>query len=208
MEDIDYIAAHYKTLHTQELVEIAADPGGLRPEIIPVLQKELIARNKPEEALQLSDFLVHGSTSLKNLSTQALQQLINQRLEAGETLESIKIDLRDNNIDIFDIINYESRHKDKTFDYMLALKEKGLDDIAISEKLQETFSIKEAESEILRQQLKSRGRRNTIIGWSIVVAICIIMLVAVGNGGSIGMGSILLFGIGIWRIVEGQRQSK
>lgn len=208
MEDISLIADHYKTLHTAELIEIASDPASLRHDIIPILQKELINRNEHEAALQLSHYLVHGPGRLKGLNPEQLQELINQRLDAGEPLDSIKTDLRDNGIDIFDIINHGSKHKDKTFDYIMALKEKGLDDHAINDKLQETFSLQESESEILQQQLKSKGRRNQVIGWSIVAAICIIMLVAVSNGGTIGIGSVLLFALGIWRIIEGQRQMR
>lgn len=208
MEDISLVADHYKTLQTAELIEIARDPAGLRPEIIPVLQKELITRNQPDEALLLSDFLLNGPSKLKRLSTEALQQLINQRLGAGEPLESIKIDLQDNGINIFDVINNESKEKNKTFEYMIAMKEQGLNGKELNDKLQETFAIQEEESEILKMQLKKKGQRNMIIGWSIVVIVSIFMLISAGMDRYPGIGAILLFGIGIWRIIEGKRQSK
>jgi hypothetical protein len=208
MEDISLVADHYKNLHTAELVNIAKDPAGLRPEVIPVLQKELLSRNEPEVALELSHYLVHGHERLNNLSPEALQESINQRLASGETLDSIKIDLRDNGVDIFDIINYDSQKKEKTFEYMVALKDQGFKGQELSDKLQETFAIKEEETEILKAQLKSKGRKNLVIGFSMVIVVSIFMLVAAGSGLYPGIGAIILFALGIWRIIEGLRQTK
>jgi hypothetical protein len=189
MDNLNLVEENYQRLSTDELIRIAAAPAALAPEAIPLLQKELIARNHPEEALALTRFLLDGPLRLSFLSVEELQKLVFERLESGESIESIKIDLKENGIDIFNIINAESGEMEKAFDYMLSLKDQGLDDTEVKEKMQETFSIDENATEVLHAQFKKRGWQNLVIGISLV-----------------GIGTVLLAATGMWRIVVGARQ--
>lgn len=121
MNNLKLVAEQYQRLSIDELIHIASDPAALDPDAIPLLQKELITRNHPEEALALTQFLLNSSLRLSFLSIEELQKLVFERLESGESIESIKLDLKENGINIFDIMEAGSREREKASDYMLSL---------------------------------------------------------------------------------------
>jgi hypothetical protein len=114
--------------------------------------------------------------------------------------------LKENGIDILDIINAESKEREKAFDYMLALKNLGLDDTEVKEKMQETFSIDEVTSEVLQAQFKKRGWQNLVIGFSLVGIVGLLIILGINAHNGIGIGAVLVAATGIWRIVVGSRQ--
>lgn len=208
MHNLDLVIEQYKRLRTEELVHIASDPAALDLAVIPHLQAELLNRDKKEEALQLSSFLVSRPEPAKEISKEELADSIKDRIDAGEPLESIKLDLEDRGIDFFAIMNNEAQLKDKTFEYLTSLKEEGLDDAEIDAKLKKTFGMDETEADILKRELRSRGKQNLVIGYSIVIIVGTLSLLTLGAGIGITIGAILIIAIGIWRIVEGYRQRK
>jgi hypothetical protein len=208
MKNLNFIIENYKGLSTPELLQIASDPSSLEVEVIPHLQAELLNRGKQEEALQLSTYLIQKPKEYKTLSRDELAKIVQDRLDSGEPLESISLDLKDQGINVFDILQNESTLKDKQFDYLVSLKDDGLDESAINEKMKGTFNLTEEEADIINRQLKNKGRYNLIIGYSLVIISVIIILAALGSGGSIGFGAVLLVAIGLWRILEGHRQRK
>lgn len=125
MNNLQFVIGHYKQLRTEELIEIAGDPATLDPEIIPHLQAELLNRDKKEEALRPSEFLVRKPQPQQELSQKELAESIKERIDSGEPLESIQLDLKDRGIDLFAIMNSEAALKDKTFEYLTSLKEQG-----------------------------------------------------------------------------------
>lgn len=208
MHNLDLVIGNYKRLRTEELVQIASDPGALELAVIPHLQAELLNRDKKVEALRLSEFLVNRPELQQELTRDELAASIKERVDAGEPLESIKLDLEDRGINFFDIINDESNLKEKTFEYLTSLKEEGLEETEIDQKLNATFGMDEGEADVLKRQLRNRGKQNLIIGYSIVIIIGFISLLLLEAGRSVSIGAILLIGIGIWRIAEGYRQRK
>ncbi|MET0392974.1 MAG: hypothetical protein ABW019_07520 [Chitinophagaceae bacterium] len=208
MPTLDLVIENYKRLRTEELVHIAGDPGTLEPAVIPILQAELLNRDKKEEALKLSEFLVTRREPQQELTKDELAAGIKERIDAGEPLESIKLDLEDRGINFFDIINDESRLKEKTFEYLTSLKEEGLDEVQIDEKLRTTFGMDTEEADVLKRELRNRGKQNLIIGYATVIIVGTLSLLTLGAGRGVTIGAIVLIGIGIWRIVEGYRQRK
>ena len=206
MNDLNLVEENYRRLSTDELIRIAGEPEVLNPEAIKLLQRELIARNHSEEALALTEFLLNGSRRLSFMSLEELQKVVFERLGSGESIESIKIDLKENGIDILDIINAEGKEREKAFDYMLELKKLGLDDAEVKEKMQETFSIDEGDSEVIHAQFKKRGWQNLVIGIALVGIIGLLMVLSSNGHGGIGFGAVLLGATGVWRIVVGARQ--
>ncbi|MNS24065.1 hypothetical protein D3C72_558980 [compost metagenome] len=74
--------------------------------------------------------------------------------------------------------------------------------------MEATYGITENETEILKSQLKSKGKQNLIIGYSIVVIMILFATASFAVGGGFGIGLVLLTGVGVWRIAEGYRQRK
>jgi hypothetical protein len=208
MDKLDYIIENYKRMRTEELVQIARDPSDLELEIIPHLQAELLNRDKREEALRLSEFLIKRPGPQKELTKKELAESVKERIDSGEPLESIKLDLKDRGIDFFEVMNQENKLKDKTFEYLTSLKEEGLDETEIDQKLKATFGIDESEADILKRELRNKGKQNLIIGYFLVIVVGSLSLLTLGAGFGITIGGMLLTGIGIWRIVEGHQQRK
>jgi hypothetical protein len=206
MNDLSLVEENYKRLSIDELIRISEDPEVLNPEAIKLLQRELIARNHSEEALALTEFLLSGSRRLSFMSLEELQKVVFERLESGESIESIKIDLKENGINVIDIINAEGKEREKAFDYMLALKNNGLDDMEVKEKMQETFSIDENDSEVIHAQFKKRGWQNMVIGISLVCIVGLLVAVSMNTRNGIGIGAVLVAATGVWRIIVGSRQ--
>ena len=208
MDNLNSIIDNYKRLRTEELIQIAKSPEQLQVEIIPHLQAELFNRNKKEEAILLSEYLVKRPKPLSELSKKELTEMIKERVDSGESLESIKLDLKDNGVDMFDLLETHNQVQGKVFDYLTSLKEDGLNETEIDEKLKSRFSLDENEADVLKRQLRAKGKQNLIIGYSLVIIMGILSILTLGSGGYVGIGGILLIGIGIWRIVEGYRQRK
>lgn len=208
MENLDTIVEKYKSLPSHKLISLAQNPSALRVEVIPHLQAELLNRDLKDEALTLSSFLVNQPKSFKDMTKAELSALINERIDSGEPIDSIKLDLKENGIDFFEILEEETQWKNKTFDYLMYLKEEGDDETTINQKMESAYGVNEEETDELRSQLKSKGRQNLIIGYTIVAVMVIFAIAAFSVGGGIGIGAVLLTGVGVWRIVEGYRQKR
>jgi hypothetical protein len=199
------LAKYYKESPTYKLVNLANDPEGLNLESIPVLQKELLERGEQEAALKLSEYLVESQrkASEPKLSQEDLQKELDERLAAGESIESIALKFKDNGIDVFKELEGRGQIQEKAFDYILALKDQGLADKEVNEKLQENFSLSNADADVMTQRLKTKAKTNLVIGYSMIVIFSILSVAVLANGGSVGIGGIVLTGLGIWRVVEG-----
>lgn len=209
MNDLRSIEENYRRMTIEKLIDLAMKPQELRIEVIPILQQELLNRGLNKEAISLTDFLVRSKEKPRysESSVVELKKQIEDRLESGESIESIKANLKDDGINIFDIINDENEVNEKAFDYISYLKQKGVGEKEIDEKLKKTFSMEKEDSEMLKIQLKKKGNQNLIIGYSIsIIALLLIITSFVGNRVTIGV--IFVLAIGIWRIVKGYEQLK
>jgi hypothetical protein len=208
MDNLDIIIEKYKALRTEELIELARNPHQLELGVIPHLQAELFNRNKKEEAILLSEFLVKRPRAVAELPREELAQMIKERVDSGELLESIKLDLKDKGVDLFDILHVQNKMQDKAIGYLTSLKDEGMNDEEIDEKMKSNFSLTPDETDILKRELKVKGKQNLIIGYTLVISMSILSVVVLSMGGYIGIGGLLLVAIGVWRIIEGHRQRK
>ena len=206
MSETEAIAKKYKELPTETLLELAADPYSLRPDAIPFLQDELLSRNQKEEALLLTSYLIEKPKLIKDYTSQELKELIKERVENGEAIQSIKMDLKEQGVDFFELLDEENRNKEKTFEYIVTLKDEGLEDDEIAEILQSEFSIDEEQTIALKQQLKKKGKQNIIIGICLVVLMLMLTFTAMGLGGNIGASAVLLLLTGLFLIAKGSKQ--
>lgn len=211
MENLDLIIEKYKHMSTDELVDLAKNPGELERSVIPHLQSELLSRDKKEAALSLSNFLIALPTApvnLKGLTKAELFELIKLRIDSGENIEGIKLDLLDNGYNMLDIMNDDQELKNQSLEYLTSLKTEGLSEEQIDEKMKNTFSITENETEILKQQLKLKGKQNLIIGYSMLFIIGLLGLSSLSMGGSVGFGFLIIMGTGVWLVALGYKQRK
>jgi hypothetical protein len=208
MNNLNHIIENYKRLPTEELIEIAKSPEQLELEIIPHLQSELFNRNKKEEALLLSEYLIKRPKSVAELNKEELTEMIKERVDSGELLESIKLDLKDKGVDLFNLLQVQNQLQGKALDYLTSLKEEGMDEAEIDEKLKSRFSLNENEADVLKRQLRAKGKQNLVIGYTLVIIMGILSIAALSLGGFVGIGGLLLTALGVWRIVEGHRQRK
>jgi hypothetical protein len=161
--------------------------------------------------LSLSNFLIALPTApvnLKGLTKAELFELIKLRIDSGENIEGIKLDLLDNGYNMLDIMNDDQELKNQSLDYLTSLKSDGLSEEQIDEKMKNTFSISENETEILKQQLKLKGKQNLIIGYSMLFIIGLLGLSSLAMGGSVGFGFLIIIGTGVWLVALGHKQRK
>lgn len=205
MDNQDLIADHYRNMTDGELLALVQTPASLTPEAVVLLQKELLQRGKQQEAISLTEFLAgKAQNAAPDLDTE-----IAGRIASGETVESIRIDMRDRGIDITDSIgSLEKKKVDNQFEYIIELRAQGLSEAAVYEKLEEQFGTTEDENAILIARLKKRSITNLAVGIGLIVLCGGFLLAAIGNGFSPGIGAIVLIGIGCQRLFKGIRQSR
>ena len=210
MIDLESVKARYERLNHKEIKNLALRPQDLRTEVIPLLQNELINRGFTQDALSLTEYLVNSKSrnSYRDLSKDELHELIRERLKAGESIESIKIDLNDERINVYDIMDENRKFQDRTYDYIIDLKGQGLSEQEINTKLQQKLSIDEKDSEVLKSKLRIYGRNNLILGYAMAIPSLILLVTAMFVLGRFSLGALVFFGIGIQRIFKGHSQLK
>lgn len=206
MEEINAIAAYYHELTVSELLAIAAEPASLRKEVIPVLQKELIARGKPAEALSLSEFLVSRPVSLKEMTMPELREAIQLRIASGEPMESIQTDVKDQGLNLLDIVNHGQESNEHMHAYITALRSEGLSGAALEEKVRTAFDMSEDEAQVLVHAVKQKGTRNIIIGVVLVIGLGLLIVGQTGGEYIVGLRGYIGLGLGAWLIFKGFRQ--
>jgi hypothetical protein len=199
--EIAKIADHYKSVPTFKLIQLVENPEGLPAELVLVLQKELLGRGEQEAALKLTAYLVKLKEQEKPLTPEQAREEIMERLKSGESMESIALKFKENGVDVFEELNREVNIQENTFDYIMALKQKGLTDEALDQKLITELSIDQKDVDVLKEKMRKSGSANVTIGISITLVTLLLMILA----GRFPVGGVLLLGVGAWRIVEGQR---
>jgi hypothetical protein len=206
MADLSEIEKNYKTLSTFELLKIAKDPVGLRPEVIPILQHELITRGETEEAQKVSERLNDSAEeealAMEHLTPEEIESIVKDRLAAGESIESIRIKLKENGVNLYGDLEKEGEFQKQTFDYLYSLKEKGLSENQIKQDLQEKLSMSEDAAAELTHKLRKKGRRY-LIGGYVMLGISILGIGAMAASGRLSFRAIAVLILGIGSIARG-----
>ncbi len=113
---MEQVAKNYESMSDLKLLELVKNPKELRLEVLPLLQKELINRGKSDEALSISNYLIQTKIepNFGTYSKQELTEIISERIDRGESIESIKIDLKDNGIDMFELLSVDDKLKNSS----------------------------------------------------------------------------------------------
>jgi len=207
MADLKIIEDNYKKISDDKLKLTVTELDSLNIEVIPILQQELLNRGLEEEVLVVTNFLLNSKENqniYENLSVGELREIIDERLNSGESIESIKIDLKDNGIDIFDIFDGDSKEREKVYENISYLKELGYTEEEINKELKSEFSLEESDGKRLQYELKSKGKMRLIFGYSIVFIIFIIVF----RFGKFPISLLFIFALAVWNIYKGHKEIK
>jgi hypothetical protein len=202
------IAETYQQLTTTELLALASDAASLRPDVIPYLRDELRKRNQNEDVIVLTPPLIERPKTYRDFTKEELNEMIRQRIETGETLEAIKIDLKHNGIDIFDIVNEENRHEDETIEYIVALKDEGFEEDEIAERLKTEMAMDEEQVTKIKTKMKKEGGIYLIIGYGMVILFSGLVFAGLETGISFGIDDFLKIGAGFLLVIKGHKQRR
>ncbi len=206
MDELETLQEKYKKMSDEELITLGKVAKDLKPDAMNILQQELINRDFLEEAMHVGEFITTPNNHEINreLTREEVKQLIEDRVNAGESIENITKDLSDTDKDLFESIKEEAQLKSKAFDYITDLRQQGLSEAEIDRKLKDNLSI---DSEIIKSQLRQSGKTNLIIGYSLAtIALCITVGLLFAE--QFSFGGMIVLGIGIWRIFKGYQQLK
>ena len=214
MSNLNDIEAYYQGVSNEKLLQIAQRPQDLRLDAIPLLQKELLGRGMNAEALLITDFLVGlkkdepERPNYAEMSLYEMQEHVKERIQEGESIESIKLDLRENGVDIFAILNENDNLKESAFEYMTYLKKEGFEEEEIAEKLEENLAIDKRDSEMLKVQIKNSGKQNLTIGYTLAILGSVFILLTLSSTGGFPISAVILIVLGVWRIYVGYERLK
>lgn len=214
MSNLNDIEAYYQGVSNEKLLQIAQRPQDLRLDAIPLLQKELLGRGMNAEALLITDFLVSVKKdeserpNYAEMSLYEMQEHVKERIQEGESIESIKLDLRENGVDIFAILNENDNLKESAFEYMTYLKKEGFEEEEIAEKLEENLAIDKSDSEMLKVQIKNSGKQNLTIGYTLAILGSVFILLTLSSTGGFPISAVILIVLGVWRIYVGYERLK
>lgn len=208
--NLEEIENNYQMMSDSKLIELTKNPEGLRFEVFPLLQRELIKRGKVEEALSITNYLTRNYGAFHEIedthyySDSELKEIVSQRLAAEESLESIKADFEERGIDLMDNVHYKIDKHEASLNYLTELKNNGLSEEEINENLEQTLSIINNQIDLLKANLRARGKRNLAIGFTGIAFILIALIANVPFRWSM----ILWAGISLYYLNIGSEQIK
>lgn len=97
------------------------------------------------------------TASLAHLSADEIRAIINRRLDSGEKLESIKVDLQSRGVDLLKVIAEEGEKTEAIDERLVELQSQGKTEEEIAQQLKKEFGISKEEAAQLPEQVKSRG---------------------------------------------------
>lgn len=211
------VIATYKRMSSDELIELAGNPAHLRPEVIPLLANELRSRSldvfadelvSSKKEPQPDDIVEEGEEELASVT-----QEVKERIGGGESIESIKADLNERGINIFDLLDKEVGEEDAFFDKITQLKREGISNETLQQKLVAEEQFTEEGSKAVITKLKDKAKKNIIYGTLCFFVAAFIILYTMEEADKYGSGTILIpYGLllyGLIRLIRGiiQRRS-
>jgi len=93
--------------------------------------------------------------------------------------------------------------EERIINYMLVLRNRGIPETEIDKELMESFGIEKDYVDYSKLSIKSKGIENLVIGLVLSIIPLALIIVSLIMGALIGLGSIIILGFGIWRLVKG-----
>jgi hypothetical protein len=164
--DTKEIIEKYKRLHIDELVELAASPGELRDDVLPFLHQELIQRGRTTEAQAIADWITNGGNKeVKEAQYDGTAEWVKEakrRANDEEPLSDIVKEAAARSEETLTELKKQGWYQEAYVDYIKELRNDGLTDEQINEKLGIGFSLEDANK--YRRRLRRNGTIAIIAG--------------------------------------------
>ncbi|WP_435315415.1 hypothetical protein [Cellulophaga fucicola] len=205
MSNINEIRKNYSVFSTDKLLSIAKEIDGLKPEAVVLLQEELIKRNELDEASKITKHLINQKNEQELRNNFNPEDYIKKELKAGESIENIKFKLNTMGIDMFDVIKKEQSQENIILNYIESKKAEGESQETIDNDLKKSFNVDSNYVSEVQNKLREKGKKNTTIG-IVLLVVSIVINIFLLTKGRVSIPAILLFGLGIWKLVQGEHQ--
>ena len=160
------IKKYYEGLEDFQFKNILTNAKGLKSEMFPILKAELEKRNLKEELIMFDAFLtqLEVKEEYSKLSLEEVRKLVDERLDRGESIESVKTDLSNNDVDIDELLENDREKKRIVHNTILTMKEYEFSDKRFKEVLNDKFDLKEEDLSEVNRDLKRKGWMNLMFG--------------------------------------------
>lgn len=147
---------NYKNHPEPVLKRIAGDYAKLTSEAQEAL-RDVLRERKLENLIAEVEVQEQKKNSLAHLSADEVRILINKRLEQGENLEIIKMDLRSQGVNIYKMSLEESRSEENIDRRFMELQSEGKTKEQIDRKLKEEFKLSDEQMTKVPERMRSNG---------------------------------------------------
>lgn len=176
MHTREFFYNNYKNHPEPVLRRIAGEYGKLTPQAQEAL-RDVLREKKLQDLLAALEVKEEKKSSLAHLSADEVRALINSRLERGENIEFIKMDLRDQGVNIYKMSMEESRSEENIERRFMELQSQGKSKIEIDAKLKEEFKLSGEQAAKVPERMRSNG--SGLIGAGVLLLLIGIPLIAV-----------------------------
>lgn len=148
------------------------------------------------------------TASLAHLSADEIRAIINRRLDSGEKLESIKVDLQSRGVDLLKVIAEEGEKTEAIDERLVELQSQGKTEEEIAQQLKKEFGISKEEAAQLPEQVKSRGAGLIAAGVLMLVIAVPYAAVMLQNAEHMNAYFLALIPVGLGLVIAGWRRKK
>lgn len=206
MHTREFFYDNYKNHPESVLKRIAGEYAKLTPQAQEAL-RDVLRERKMDELLATLEVKEEKKNNLSHLSADEVRVLINSRLEHGENIESIKVDLRDRGVNIYKMSLEESRSEENIDRRFMELQSEGKTKEQIDQKLKEEFKLSGTQTDKIPERMRSNG--SGLIGAGLLLLIIGLPFLAVTfqTPGRHNIGYIVVgVGTGIGFLILGIRK--
>ena len=148
------------------------------------------------------------TASLAHLSADEIRAIINRRLDSGEKLESIKVDLQSRGVDLLKVIAEEGEKTEAIDERLVELQSQGKTEEEIAQQLKKEFGISKEEAAQLPEQVKSRGAGLIAAGVLMLVIAVPYAAVMLQNAEHMNPYFLALIPAGLGLVIAGWRRKR
>jgi len=176
MHSKEFFYDNYKNHPEHVLKRITGEYGKLTPQAQEAL-RDVLRERKMDELLSSLEVKEEKKNSLAHLSADEVRLLINSRLERGENIEVIKMDLREQGVNIYKMSMEESRSEENIDRRFMELQAEGKTKEQIDRQLKEEFKLSDQQAANVPERMRSNG--SGLIGAGLLLLIIGLPLLAV-----------------------------
>jgi hypothetical protein len=206
MHTREFFYDNYKNHPEPTLKRIAGEYSKLTPEAQEAL-RDVLRERKLESLISEVAIQEEKKNSLAHLSADEVRVLINSRLEQGENLEIIKMDLRQRGVNIYKMSLEESRSEENIDRRFMELQAEGKTKEQIDRKLKEEFRLSDEQATKVPERMRSNG--SGMLGAGLLMLIIFVpwFLVIIQTPGRHQVGYIAVgVGAGLGFLIMGIRK--